>query len=124
MKASPQLIFSDRADLQATLGRAYALALTNLLTINTISDPTQDHNRSGLFLNPPGTFIRAGGDYQTPWTRDAALNAWSAASLLSPAVAANTLWAVVTLRDGQLIVQPDDQWWDQVIWIQASWNHY
>ena len=124
MKTGPQLIFSDRADLQATLGRAYALALTNLLTINTITDPTQDHNRSGLFLNPPGTFIRAGGDYQTPWTRDAALNAWSAASLLSPAVAANTLWAVVARRDGQLIVQPDDQWWDQVIWIQASWNHY
>ncbi len=77
-----------------------------------------------MFRDPPGTFIRAGGHYQTPWTRDTSVNSWNAASLLSPAVALNTLWAVVERRDGKLIVQQDGQWWDQVIWIPAIWNHY
>lgn len=120
----PQLTFPAGSPLQATVGAAHELALENLLTLNTISDPTQDHNRSGLFRDPPGTFLRAGGHYQTPWTRDASINSWNAASLLSPAVALNTLWAVLERRDGKLIVQQDNQWWDQVIWIPAIWNHY
>lgn len=120
----PQLTFPSDSPLQATVGAAHQLALENLLTLNTIRDPKQDHNRSGLFRDPPGTFIRAGGDYQTPWTRDTSINSWNAASLLSPAVALNTLWAVLERRDGKLIVQQDNQWWDQVIWVPAIWNHY
>ena len=120
----PQLTFPGQPSLQATVGAAHQLALENLFTLNTIRDPTQDHNRSGLFRDPPGTFIRAGGHYQTPWTRDTSVNSWNAASLLSPAVALNTLWAVVERRDGKLIVQQDNQWWDQVIWVPAIWNHY
>ena len=120
----PQLTFPGQPSLQSTLGVAHRLAFENLLTLNTIRDPRQDHNRSGLFRDPPGSFLRAGGDYQTPWTRDASINSWNAASLLSPAVALNTLWAVVERRDGQLIVQQDNQWWDQVIWVPAIWNHY
>ncbi len=122
--ARPQLTFADSPELQATVGAAHALALENLLDQNIVRDAKQDHNRSGLFRDPPGTFIRAGGDYQTPWTRDASINSLNAASLLCPAVAANTLWAVLERRDGKLIVQQDNQWWDQVIWIPAAWNHY
>jgi glycogen debranching enzyme len=72
-----------------------------------------------------GTFFRAGGGYEQPWTRDASVNAWNAGSLLAPDVARNTLWSVVTRQDdGALVVQQDDQWWDQVIWVPAAWNHY
>ena len=126
LKAAPRPVLTcpGQPSLQATIGAAHQLALENLLTLNTIRDPTQDHHRTGLFRDPPGTFIRAGGHYQTPWTRDSSINSWNAASLLSPAVALNTLWAVVERRDGKLIVQQDNQWWDQVIWIPAIWNHY
>ena len=120
----PQLRFPGQSSLEATIGAAHQLAIQNLLTLNTIRDPKQNHNRSGFFRDPPGTFIRAGGDYQTPWTRDSSINSWNAASLLSPEVALNTLWAVVERRNGKLIVQQDNQWWDQVIWITAIWNHY
>ena len=120
----PQLTFPGEPSLQATVGAAHRLALENLFRLNTIRDPKENHNRSGLFLDPPGTFIRAGGDYQTPWTRDSSINSWNAASLLSPEVALNTLWAVVERRSGKLIVQQDNQWWDQAIWVVAIWNHY
>ncbi len=122
--ARPQLSFARAPELQATVGAAHALALENLLVLNTVRDARQNHNRSGLFRDPPGTFLRAGGDYDTPWTRDASINSLGAASLLCPAVAANTLWAVTERRDGKLIVQQDNQWWDQVIWIPAIWNQY
>ena len=49
-----------------------------------------------------GTFIRAGGGYADPWTRDAALNSWGAASILRPGVARDTLLRVCeTLPDGR-----------------------
>lgn len=120
----PQLSFAQAPELQRTVGAAHALALENLLVLNTVRDTRQNHNRSGLFRDPPGTFLRAGGDYDTPWTRDASINSLGAASLLCPEVAANTLWAVTERQDGKLIVQQDNQWWDQVIWIPAIWNHY
>lgn len=69
----------------------------------------------------PGLFIRAGAGYTEPWTRDAAINAWQAASLLVPHVARDTLLMVCD-PDGSRVAQ-DDQWWDQVIWIAAAWQH-
>ncbi|MCU0961974.1 MAG: hypothetical protein MUF48_17910, partial [Pirellulaceae bacterium] len=41
-------------------------------------------------LERPVPVILAGLDYGTPWTRDAAINAWNGASLLMPAVSRNT----------------------------------
>ncbi|WNV82951.1 ricin-type beta-trefoil lectin domain protein [Umezawaea sp. Da 62-37] len=110
---------------QSTLGAAYTKALTNLLDVNTVRYDPAVYNQSGLMTNPPDTFIRAGGGYEQPWTRDAAVNSWNAASLLSPEVARNTLWSVVRRQsNGQLIVNQDNQWWDQVVWLTAAWNHY
>ncbi|WP_427892154.1 MGH1-like glycoside hydrolase domain-containing protein [Kribbella sp. GL6] len=78
----------------------YDAALHNLLDVNTIPDG--------------GTaYLRAGGGYSDPWTRDAAINAWHAASLLTPEVAKHTLLKVCA---GGLIAQ-DNQWWDQIIWV-------
>ena len=120
---APQLQFPDRL-LQSTLGRAYDGALDNLLRINTVSDVQNKFDPTGR-MAAPRQFIRAGGGYDTPWTRDASLNSWNAASLLEPVVARNTLWAVCQQQpDGSLVLQRDNQWWDKVIWITAAWNHF
>ncbi|GAA3084587.1 glycogen debranching enzyme [Kribbella aluminosa] len=84
----------------------YAAALHNLLDVNTISDGST-------------AYLRAGGGYSDPWTRDAAINSWHAASLLSPEVAKHTLLKVCT--DG--LVAQDNQWWDQIIWGIGARHH-
>lgn len=120
----PTLTFDD-ADTQALLGPAYAGALTNLLTTNTVPYDPDLYDGSGLMDPDVGTFFRAGGGYEQPWTRDASVNSWNAGSMLAPGVARNTLWSVVTTQDdGALVVQQDNQWWDQVVWVSAAWNHY
>ncbi len=120
----PALRFAD-ASTQSTLGAAYTKALTNLLDVNTVRYDPAVYNQSGLLTDPPGTFLRAGAEYPQPWTRDASVNSWNAGSLLDPATAANTLWSVVRRQaDGQLILQQDNQLWDQVVWLTAAWNHY
>jgi glycogen debranching enzyme len=98
-----------------TLPRLYAAALANLLQTNTVP------GRGG---GEPPHFIRAGGGYPDPWTRDAAINVWSAASMLEPEVARDTLLMVCQkLPDGRQVILQDNQWWDQVIWIIAAWQH-
>lgn len=120
----PDLEFADGA-LTRSLGGTYRAALANLLDVNTVRYDPAVYNRTGLMTDPPGTFIRAGGGYEQPWTRDAATNSWNAASLLSPDQARNTLWSVCQRQDDDtLIVQQDNQWWDRVIWAVAAWNHF
>ena len=120
----PEIAFAN-SETQSTLGAAYDLALANLLGINSVAYDAGVYNSTGFLRDPPGTFFRAGGGYQQPWTRDAAVNCWNAGSLLAPETARNTLWAVVERQDdGRLIVQQDTQWWDQVIWVTAAWHHY
>ena len=121
---APRLTFQSRA-VQSKLGTAYDEALENLLRINTVPDLAHAHNASGLLTGDPALFIRAGGGYDQPWTRDASFNTWNAASLLEPTVARNTLWAVCQ-RDpsGALTIQQDNQWWDKVIWITGAWHYY
>lgn len=129
--SAPVLQFAS-AERQAAMGSPYQAAVDNLLRVNTVPYPRngqaakgQDYNQTGLLTAQPATFFRAGGGYSQPWTRDASVNSWNAGSLLAPAVARNTLWSVVR-RDagGLLIVQQDNQWWDQVIWAVAAWNHF
>jgi glycogen debranching enzyme len=115
----------EKPELESLHGTAFKNALHNLLVTNTVPDTKKQYNRTGLFADPPGRFIRAGGSYATPWTRDASINAWNAASLLIPMVARNTLWAVCERQaNGRLIVQRDNQWWDKVIWAQGAWTHF
>lgn len=121
---APRLHFEHRLP-QGTLGKAYDAALDNLLRVNSIADTEGKYNPTGLMATPPGTFVRAGGGYGEPWTRDASLNSWNAASLLEPVVARNTLWAVCQkTADGHIVLQRDNQWWDKVIWITAAWSHF
>ncbi|SEF67308.1 hypothetical protein SAMN05216223_101681 [Actinacidiphila yanglinensis] len=121
----PTLAFGDAAT-QQLLGTAYESALTDLFGINTAYADPGTYDAAKLVTYPSGSFVRAGGGYPSPqrWTRDAAVNAWNAASLLGPVIGRNTLWAVIDRGDGGLIVQQDNQWWDQVIWVLGAWNHY
>ena len=115
----------ENVTVDQQLGTAYRGALKNLLAVNTLPYDEKRYNRTGLLADPPGKFIRAGGNYPTPWTRDAAINCWNAASLLEPTVARNTLWAVCERQEnGKLIIQRDNQWWDKVIWITGAWSHF
>ena len=123
LQNAPKLQFEARL-VQGTLGKAYESALDNLLRLNTVFDKEDKYNPTGLMAQSKDLFIRAGGAYDTPWTRDASINSWNAASLLEPTVARNTLWAVCQKENGNIVLQRDNQWWDKVIWIEAAWNHF
>ena len=66
--------------------------------------------------------ILAGLDYDTPWTRDAAINVWNGAGLLLPDVARATLLSVLE-RAGET-VRIGGQYWDAIIWTIGAWHHY
>ena len=116
----PQVKLTDSA-----VQRCFDAAVENLAEINTVPCDYGVYNATGL-LNPDYRWMfRAGGDYQTPWTRDAAINTWNAGRFLLPEAARNTLLAVcVSNEKGEPIIQPDDQRWDRVVWIVGAWQYY
>ena len=68
------------------LTRAYEVALNDaLLNIHMFQDGA---------LTEPARCIMAGEIYDTPWTRDAAINVWNAFALLDRDVSRNTLMSV------------------------------
>lgn len=96
------------------LERAYRIAIGDLL--GNIQ-PFQD----GL-LEQPEPVLLAGLDYDTPWTRDAAINVWNGVGLLWAEVARNTLLSVLERRpDGVYI---GGQYWDAIIWALGGWAYY
>lgn len=104
--------------------KAYHLALHNLLEINTVDCPAETYNRTGLLDETLGKMIRAGAEYDTPWTRDAAVNTMNAACFIIPRIAKNTLWAVCERSEGELFFQLDNQNWDKIIWATGAWAYY
>lgn len=120
----PELKYENKNKDLKKISKCYKLALSNLLDYNIIKVARSKYNRSKLFTGVPSRIIRAGGNYQTPWTRDAAINTYNAANLLAPKESLNTLWSVISNFKNKLVIQQDNQWWDQVIWIEAIWEHY
>jgi len=118
-QSSPKLLNADDV-----IQKAYTMALVNLLQINTVPCPMDRYNRTGLLSGFPGLMIRAGGFYEKPWTRDAAINCMNAASLLQPRIARDTLLAVCEKGESALCVQTDNQYWDKVIWAWGAWEYY
>ena len=96
------------------INRAFHLALDDL---ESNIAPFQD----GL-LEKPAPVILAGKGYDTPWTRDAAINVWNAAGLLMPDAARNTLLSVLSGSDGYIRV--GGQYWDTVIWAIGAWHYW
>lgn len=77
--------------------------------------------RGGL-LGVPRPVILAGLDYDTPWTRDAAINVWNAGAFLMPEASRNTLISVLEREDGNVII--GGQYWDAIIWVPGAWFYY
>ncbi|SKC66558.1 glucosidase family protein [Krasilnikoviella flava] len=104
--------------MTTTVGASSMPWLTELYAL---AQETLDRN---VVRDDAGPFIRAGGGYADPWTRDAALNCWGAATLLRPDDARATLLRVCERTpDGRLVVAQDDQWWDQIVWVLAATDH-
>lgn len=66
--------------------------------------------------------IIAGLGYDTPWTRDTAINVWNCGGLLCPDVALNTLQSVMGKNEKGYFI--DGQYWDAIIWVTGAWNYY
>ncbi|ROR96893.1 hypothetical protein EDD28_1485 [Salana multivorans] len=103
-----------RFEGEERLERCVPAALRNLLEVNTVP---------GRGPEEPARFLRAGGGYAEPWTRDAAVNSWFAASWLTPDVAEATLRMVCEDGPDGAVVAQDDQWWDHVVWVVAAHRH-
>jgi glycogen debranching enzyme len=110
MSASVPSLRSD----YPVLDRAFRIAVGDLFS-NII--PFQ----SGLLANPEPT-IMAGLEYDSPWTRDAAINSWNGGSLIAPEAARNTLLGVLEREPGGIEI--GGQYWDRVIWVSGAWHHY
>lgn len=116
----PQIHLTDPA-----VQRAYDAAVKNLLDINTIPCDFSVHNATGLLDASEPLMIRAGGAYDTPWTRDSAINTWAAGRLYVPRASKNTLLAVCTKdENGNPIILPDNQTWDRIVWTVGAWQYY
>ena len=64
--------------------------------------------------------LMAGGDYDTPWTRDASINVWNGYALMNPEVSKNTLLSVLKrVGNGYQI---DGQYWDAILWAIGAYH--
>ena len=98
----------------AALDQAFRIALGDLAgNIVPFKDGLLDSERAALL---------AGLDYDTPWTRDTAINTWNGTGLLFPPVTYNTLLSVLT-REGDT-VRIGGQYWDAIIWALGAWWQY
>jgi hypothetical protein len=108
----PFLAFSSA---NPTLARAFRIAVGDL------------HGNLVRFrqgrLAEPAICLAAGADYDTPWTRDMALNTWSGFGLIAPEIARNSLRAVQE-EDGAGGWRIGGQYWDAVIWAEGAWQLY
>lgn len=117
-KSAFSLISSDK-DVE----RCFERALHNAVKINTVRCKYKKYNKTGLLDYP--YMMRAGRNYKTPWTRDASINTWQAMNFIDPRVSRTTLLAVCDLnKEGQPVIQPDVQTWDQIVWAIGAYNYY
>jgi len=110
--ANPHLPHLDCSN--AVINRAFRIALGDVVS-NIM--PYQ----AGL-LEKPEPVAMAGLDYDTPWTRDAAINTWNGAGLLFPEVTRSTLLSVLE-REGD-VIRIGGQYWDAIIWTIGAWAQY
>ena len=108
------LPFSEMKTSNPAVNRAYRIAMGDLLSnVRMFQD--------GL-LDQPHPVLLAGLDYDTPWTRDAAINIWNGLSLLWPGVSRNTLMSVLERRQDKIHI--GGQYWDAIMWAVGAWVYY
>lgn len=74
-------------------------------------------------LDQPQPCILAGLEYDTPWTRDTAINVWNGAGLVFPEASRSTLLSVLERSaDGKIRI--GGQYWDAIIWVTGAWAYY
>lgn len=96
------------------INTAYRLAIANL---NANILPFQD----GI-LEEKVPVIIAGLGYETPWTRDAAINTWNAGGMLCPEISLNTLKSVLIKDTNGYRI--GGEYWDAIIWTTGAWYQY
>ena len=64
--------------------------------------------------------IMAGIDYDTPWTRDTAINTCFALAVTDPEIARNTLLSVCERNEDGTRIHIAGQYWDKIIWILGA----
>ncbi len=103
--------------------RCFDAALHNVVKVNTVRCRYKRYNKTGLLKHR--YMLRAGRNYKTPWTRDASINTWQAMNFLNPEVSRTTLLAVCDLnREGEAVIQPDVQTWDQIVWATGAYHYF
>lgn len=103
--------------------RCFDAAVRNATDINTVRCRYKKYNKTGLLRYP--YMLRAGRNYKTPWTRDASINTWQAMNLIDSEVSRTTLLAVCDVNsEGEPVIQPDVQVWDQIVWTIGAYNYY
>ena len=101
-----------------TLTKAYNIAIDDVQSnIKLFKD--------GLLTEKAFCIIAGGGltdGYDTPWTRDTAINVFNAMALLDREVSLNTLFSVLEKNgDDYLII---GQYWDAIIWTIGAYRYY
>ncbi len=97
-----------------TINQAYRMAIANVVgNIALFQD--------GI-LEQECPCILAGLGYDTPWTRDTAINIWNGMGLLTPEVSKNTLCSVMGKDEKGYFI--DGQYWDKIIWAIGAWWYY
>jgi glycogen debranching enzyme len=113
---SAELRFPTLRTSNRVLDTAWRIALGDLAGNVTLF-------QSGLLTEPLPVLI-AGLGYRTPWTRDAAINAWNGYSLVAPRISRNTLLAVLERGPNGVAIAAGDQYWDAIVWVTGAWHHY
>jgi len=99
------LPFAEMKTSNPAVNRAYRIAMGDLLgNVRMFRDGLLDQSLPVLL---------AGLDYDTPWTRDAAINVWNGLGLFWPDVSRNTLLAVLEIRRDPPYI--GGQYWDAII---------
>ena len=112
-----------------SLGSSILILLTVLIPMKSSSQQLSSNNSiyakafnlaiKIVDTNTHNNILAAGGDYGAEWTRDIAINSWNGVSLIRPSVAEKSLWSVTENK-----TKVGHQYWDKIIWVIASLNHY
>ena len=100
-----------------TLTKAYSIALED---VKSNIKPFKD----GLLTEASYCILAGGGEsnwYDTPWTRDTAINTYNALALLDRDVALNTLFSVLAKEGDDYLI--DGQYWDAIIWAIGAYRY-